>query len=45
MTTDDFPGDLKGLHDALVKTKSIEQFLHDLAMLAARWWAATCPAR
>ena len=36
MTTDDFPGDFKGLHDALVKTKSIEQFLHDLAMLAAR---------
>ena len=36
MTTDDFPGDLKGLHDALVNTKSVEQFLHDLAMLAAR---------
>ncbi len=36
MTTDDFPGDFKGLHDALVNTKSIEQFLHDLAMLAAR---------
>ena len=36
MTTDDFPEDFKDLHDALVKTKSVEQFLHDLAVLAAR---------
>ena len=29
-------GEFKELHDALVNTESIEQFLHDMAVLAAR---------
>ena len=30
------PEDFKELHDALVSTESVEQFLHDMAVLAAR---------
>ena len=29
-------GDLKGLHGALLSTQSVEQFLHEMAVLAAR---------
>jgi GAF domain-containing protein len=36
MKTDDFPGDLKGLQDALVNTRNIDQFLRELAVLATR---------
>lgn len=32
----DVQGDLAGLHEALLKTDSVEQFLHELAVLAAR---------
>src|ERR1700685_2959296 len=30
------PEDFKDLHEALVNTKSVEQFLHEMAVLAAR---------
>src|SRR5262249_31170599 len=30
------PEDFKDLHDALVSTESVEQFLHEMAILAAR---------
>ena len=29
-------GDLRELHDALLSTQSVEQFLHEMAVLAAR---------
>ena len=32
----DAGGELKELHDALVNTESVDQFLHDMAVLAAR---------
>jgi len=30
------PEELKELHDALINTESVEQFLHEMAVLAAR---------
>ena len=36
MATDNVPGDVKGLHDALVNTETIEQFLHEMTVLATR---------
>jgi GAF domain-containing protein len=36
MAADDLPADLKGLQDALVNTGNVEQFLHEMAALAAR---------
>ncbi len=35
-TTQFTEGDLKELHDALLNTQSVEQFLHEMAVLAAR---------
>src|SRR5580658_3876591 len=32
----DLPEELKELHDALINTESVEQFLHEMAVLAAR---------
>ena len=32
----DLTGDFRELHDALVNTESVEQFLHEMAVLAAR---------
>jgi ANTAR domain/GAF domain len=36
MAADDVPADLKGLQDALVNTENVEQFLHEMAVLAAQ---------
>jgi hypothetical protein len=36
MATDYFPGDLKGLQDAPVNAKNIEQFLREMAVLATQ---------
>src|SRR5271156_4158650 len=36
MATDDLPTDFKGLQDALVNTENVEQFLHEMAVLAAQ---------
>jgi GAF domain-containing protein len=36
MAAADVPADLKGLQDALVNTENVEQFLHEMAVLAAQ---------
>ena len=37
-------GELKALHHALLNTENVEQFLHKMAVLAARLVGGDCPA-
>ena len=37
-------GNLRELHGALLSTRSVEQFLHEMAVMAARLVSGGCPA-